>query len=492
MKSSANIRYILTVFFKHKFSIFGVLLGTLATVTMMTLIMSPVYEASSILLVKFGRSYVYQPEVGNVRSTSTYFSRDGIINAEIEIITSHDLHRQLIKKIGVEKLYPDLYKNQQSGISLINAAVQKCSKNLSVLGAKNSNIIRIAFQHGNPKTAAEVVNLMVDLFQEKHLKTFKDPKTSAFLEEKAIYYQNRLEESEIKIETFKQNKQIFSHQEQLLILLRQRANSSASIKDSQSQIVALEERLKYLKNQMQAMFGSNPLFTETDRYEIIDNAKKELLSLKLEEQELLGKLNQNNPKVVNVRRRIEVVKEFLKKQEKGGKRAKLQAGKSEMYHVLVKAIVQTKADLKAQKGKASVLERQLKDVDQELQTLTSGERELRNLKRELINNEQNYQTYRTKLEENRILDEMDRQKMTNIRVVQTGAIPTKPIKPKKKLNILIGFMLGLFGGLGVAFFKEYLSQGLNSIKSVEKHLNLPVLAIVGDKENNKNDTNKEL
>ena len=72
--------------------------------------------------------------------------------------------------------------------------------------------------------------------------------------------------------------------------------------------------------------------------------------------------------------------------------------------------------------------------------------------------------------------------MTNIRVIQDAIVPIMPVMPRKGLNIAIGFALGLFGGLGLAVFQEYVNQGFNTKDSVEKRLGLPVLTAVAYKE----------
>jgi tyrosine-protein kinase Etk/Wzc len=63
-------------------------------------------------------------------------------------------------------------------------------------------------------------------------------------------------------------------------------------------------------------------------------------------------------------------------------------------------------------------------------------------------------------------------------VVQVAAIPAKPVKPKKLLNIVLGIILGAVAGLGLAFFSEYTDQGLSTPERAERRLGLPVLATV--------------
>jgi tyrosine-protein kinase Etk/Wzc len=71
--------------------------------------------------------------------------------------------------------------------------------------------------------------------------------------------------------------------------------------------------------------------------------------------------------------------------------------------------------------------------------------------------------------------------MANISVVQVASVPAKPIKPKKRLNIFLGMVLGGVTGLGLAFLSEYTGQGLSTPASAENRLGLPVLTTVSYK-----------
>jgi len=54
--------------------------------------------------------------------------------------------------------------------------------------------------------------------------------------------------------------------------------------------------------------------------------------------------------------------------------------------------------------------------------LDAGGRQLQDLKREASEQEQNYQNYARKLEESRIMEDMDRRKMVAISIVENATI----------------------------------------------------------------------
>ncbi|MEA3328189.1 MAG: polysaccharide biosynthesis tyrosine autokinase [Candidatus Omnitrophota bacterium] len=66
-------------------------------------------------------------------------------------------------------------------------------------------------------------------------------------------------------------------------------------------------------------------------------------------------------------------------------------------------------------------------------------------------------------------------KANNISIQDPAEVPIIPIKPKKRLNILLSVIVGLFGGIGLAFFFEYLDDTVKDINDVKKIVNWPFL-----------------
>ena len=175
---AGTLRDFLAILFKHKTRIVAVFFSIVITVTVGTLLLSPTYEATSSVLVKFGRENLYRPEVGDKGPIISLGqpNQEEILNSEIEILTNRDLMDKVITTIGVEKLYPDLIdKTYSNGVTPKDVAIIQFGKKLSVEGVKKSNVINVSFQHKDPHMAAQVVNLLLDYFKEKHLQVYQRP-----------------------------------------------------------------------------------------------------------------------------------------------------------------------------------------------------------------------------------------------------------------------------------------------------------------------------
>ena len=61
-------------------------------------------------------------------------------------------------------------------------------------------------------------------------------------------------------------------------------------------------------------------------------------------------------------------------------------------------------------------------------------------------------------------------------------MPLNPVSPKKMLNLVLWILLGALGGLGLAFFLEFMDDSLGEIDDVEEQLQLPVLGVLPELE----------
>jgi succinoglycan biosynthesis transport protein ExoP len=66
----------------------------------------------------------------------------------------------------------------------------------------------------------------------------------------------------------------------------------------------------------------------------------------------------------------------------------------------------------------------------------------------------------------------------SIVVHEEPIISQSPVSPNVTLNLVLGAVVGLIFGIGIAFFLEYLDTSVKSLEDVERYLQVPVLAVV--------------
>ena len=97
------------------------------------------------------------------------------------------------------------------------------------------------------------------------------------------------------------------------------------------------------------------------------------------------------------------------------------------------------------------------------------------LKREVETNRFLYNALVKKIKERGLSGE---NQTVNVRVLERAALPERPAKPNKKRNILLGLALGLAAGVGLAFFVEYFDNTIKDPEQLESHFGTPVLGSV--------------
>ncbi|MGD8766106.1 MAG: GNVR domain-containing protein, partial [Desulfobacteraceae bacterium] len=213
--------------------------------------------------------------------------------------------------------------------------------------------------------------------------------------------------------------------------------------------------------------------------ELISTLEGRLVELELEEKQLLAKYTDQSRRVKNVREEIAIVKRRLAAQEKksyGRKRS----GVNPTYQSLQQELYRNEAELNALKAKGQTQKSQLADYQAKLEELNQIEVKINQLQEQVDVDRQNYRLYLAKFEESRISDAMDAERISSVSLLEPARQPMKPVSPKVLLNLLIALVVGAFGGLGLAFFVDYLDDSLETVEAVEEHLQMPVLLSVGE------------
>jgi uncharacterized protein involved in exopolysaccharide biosynthesis len=100
----------------------------------------------------------------------------------------------------------------------------------------------------------------------------------------------------------------------------------------------------------------------------------------------------------------------------------------------------------------------LRKTEAELEDLAALQKEYRVLVRGRDETEELYRTYYKKLADARISNEMDVKRIAAISVIQNGLVPITPIRPKRRLYVVVGATAGVVLGCLAAFLVEALRR----------------------------------
>jgi polysaccharide biosynthesis protein PslE len=449
----SSARDILSIIFKHKYKILIVFLAVTIGVGVWAKQRPIVYEAKTALLLKFGREFIKSSEVGGDRFA---LPPEAVINTEIRILTSKELLTKVISSIGLETIYPESQKSDSppTKTDQMEAAVGRLMKALTIQPQSSSGVIDISFTHRDRHVAVTVLKTICALVTERHLEVFGGNSTP-FLEKQMSTYEGKLSTAQDNLEGFRQKEQVFSLDEQRTLLIQQRAQDSAASSAAQNQVKELQRSLEFVKSQ-----GWVP--------EAYRDANAQLAALEQRERDLLERYTENSSPVQNLRNEIQATKNAATRSVENARRVEVSRIEGELNTAITRAEGLTK---------------HFNQVDRELRTLDSQEKNYQKLRLEVTTNESNYQNYLRKLEEARVSDSMDRQQMANISIFEE---PRADMTPKSRGNtsdiILMGLLGGMAAGIAFAFLLEFISPVMTTPMSAERRLGIPVMVAITKKE----------
>ncbi|MEK6302322.1 MAG: polysaccharide biosynthesis tyrosine autokinase [Acidobacteriota bacterium] len=70
------------------------------------------------------------------------------------------------------------------------------------------------------------------------------------------------------------------------------------------------------------------------------------------------------------------------------------------------------------------------------------------------------------------------QQHNNMRLIQPARVPSSPVGPSRFRMIVLGFFLSLIGGVGVAYFLEYVDNTIKTVEDVNRYVRLPALGVI--------------
>lgn len=250
-------RELLIFFYKYRLRLLLAFVIPLAIMIAISFLPTPRYAASSTLIVRMGSEYVYTPEVGNTGNGPANiipFNQEQIFKAEVAILGSYDLHEEVVRQLGVEKLYPNLI--QPTGIRLhikeakdfatgeikkimktpakpepspeerqdmlVAQAVEIFEKRFSILLEKESAVINLTYEHANPTVASEALDLLLKLYFEKRRQLYTETRGDLAKREFQASKNKALWTAQ-QADSYKRNNMIYSLGDQRAELLKRRA-----------------------------------------------------------------------------------------------------------------------------------------------------------------------------------------------------------------------------------------------------------------------------
>jgi len=475
---------------KRKIVVFFVLV--MVAVSVFTFVPAPEYRSEANLLVRVGRDNVFlEATTASARIASIGQSRESELNSELALLRSRNLAEQLVDTLGPAVVLgrtppkpidetrepapvspddpaaaakpPAPPVARTSATQEGDAAVAHVMKNLNVELVKGSNVIDATYVSENPKLARVALQQLIRLYLEKHIQAYRASGSYQFFVEQTQHAKATLEAAEEEYKALKNRTGVASMDDQRRITLGELGNQESEMGRIRADISASKSKIASIQALMSSPEDAKSGARDAVSNSATDDLRRKISALAVEEEELLSKFQPESSRVREVRDKMARMTELLS----AAIREQLS---SDLY-----AESQHLRSLEAKLGTISAgagNERTKRDA------LIDVETRMSQLEREISIDSANYREYAQKLEQARIGIALERERISNISVVQEPTLPVDPFRPQKALNLALGFLIALFGGVGVGFVAEFFDHLIRMPADVDAKLGLRTLVTI--------------
>jgi len=428
---------------------------------------APVYEATGTLMIETNKMEM------SLFDPSSFYPQQNPVNNECELLKSRTISEKVYERIKHLPKVAERFGTEK------DLAVVLLRQELTVVPTKNTDFVKIVFRTSDPELAAIIVNTYAAVYRNTNISFHRDEfsEVRSFLERQLESIRPRLQAVEVNLKKFKEDHNIISLSAELEEFVQQWGDFEELFNEAKTERLATEHRLKYLRNQLQER--QDRLVDELidDSSPVVQEIKRELTSLQTELTILLVRgAPQDGEQVQMLERKITGAKSKLAERTQKIIAEGLSPVDPLLFsQELVGKILALEVEWETLNAREEALSAILEKNSTKMESIPTKELELARLEREYRVNESTYLMMMEKYEEIKIAEAGE---IGNVKVIDKAKPPIYPISPKKKLNLIMGILLGLSLGIGVTFILEYSDTTIKTIEDAERSLRLAVLGSV--------------
>src|SRR5437588_2046426 len=321
---------------------------------------------------------------------------------------------------------------------------------------KETRLIDIDYQHGDPEVAARVVNCVAQTFVRSNLekKNETNTSTSEFLSQRVEELQAQIRAAEEKLMAYAKSNQMLSLDANQNTVVERLAGLNKQLLEAENDRKMAEAEYNAAKDP-----GDASALAEAGAKQI-EATDSELAKLRQKRAQLLIEATEEAPEIKEIDQQIDVLQKHLADTRARGT-ATLLKNLETKYRQAADREDALRKSFNQQKG----------------ETVTQNEAAInyRILQQEIETNKGLLDNLLQRSKEN---DVVLAGRPNNISVVDYAITPDFPVGPARMRSVMLAFVLALALGVGLALFLEYLDDSVHSTDDVERFLRLPALAVI--------------
>jgi exopolysaccharide transport family protein len=332
--------------------------------------------------------------------------------------------------------------------SLINQFLKK----LKIEPIRNSRLVKIHFDSNTPELSAQVSNTLAATYIQQNLETrfVATERAKEWLTKQLGELKAKVERADEDLQAFGSKHDIISLDEKENVTMQRLTELNETLTKAEAERMAKEALYKQTKEK-----NIDSLSSILENKLIMD-LKQAYIQLEAQYMKLSETYKPEYPEMVRLKSQMDTVQKRLDAEIN-----KIIVGIRNDYESNLRREALLRQAYQQQKAKA--LEMKQRGIQYNI------------LKREADTNRELYKGLLQRMKEAGVSAGIT---ASNIQVIDQAELPTKPYRPNKPLNLLLAAVVGLFLGVGLAFFFEYLDNTVKTTEDVEQLIRLPSYGMV--------------
>ncbi len=455
----ADLRRLLAIALHRKWVILGVAALVLGLFALKTLREPRVYTATVSLVIELQAPKVLGDQVQDVaESSASFWQTKEFFETQFRILKSHAVAERVVRKLDLDRDEKFLGGPVLRGDPKAADAVAVLRSRLRVEPVRDSRVVNIIVDDGDPQKAALLANTVADEFIQYNLadKLSTSRSASEWLHDQMDELSGKLATSENALFKFKRENDILTaslEDSQSMVARRLSALNDAvtRVREQRAELKARVDQVRELRKN-----GSLSSLPQVVASPLIQAERTRAQQLSEELAEAQTRYGPDHPRILALEEKRKAALGLIAREEESIARA---------AEVEDRVVAETEGNL------ATLLA----GVKREAFEMNRKEVDYSRLKREEENNAKVVELVMHRLKD---VDLASLLRTNNVRLLDAAEVPGAPSSPNLRFALLLGLLLGLAAGAGAAALLEQLDNTIKGQEDLERATRAPFLGII--------------
>jgi len=474
----------LFILFRRRWVWLLAFLSVMAVTALLTFTAKPVYEAKTSILIDVEERM--QKAIFDMMSPLG--QREAKIKNQVEILKSRTLALGVLEFVSHSQYHP-FFEKLVSDLPAHKKLEQKLAylkKNLKIQPVRGTDVIELKTMASDPVMASFLANAFADQYYQQSLRFTKGEisEVRQFLEAQLDNIQKELKVSEEALKAYKEKEKVTALPDETSELVKKLVEFDGLYNEAKTDLESAVKRMEYMQSQLDTRRSKLIQDITMVSSPLIMQLRNEIASLEAVKASYIAQgFDVNHPKIIEINQRIEDTKKGLITESSKIVSSELLSGDPLALSTdLVNKILLIEIDIHSLSAKTKALGTVVQTYAAQLNSLPEKSLQLARLERQAKVSENIFIMLKEKYEEVRI---KEAGQIGSVRIIDQAYPPLSPIKPKKKLNLILGALLGILFATTMILAAEAFDTTVKTVPEIEK-AGIPVLGTIPlIKENNK-------